>query len=206
MAIADSCTNNGTISPFSAEQSFTTLACPEVSNVTIVGVTSTSATVTWSGTADSYSIEYGEGNFYQGQGTLVTGITQTAYEITGLEPDRNYSVYIRSECGSTVGLWSVQKTFHTSLVGIDEAATEPFAADIYPNPASGTTKLSVSGTKGSVRVQVVDLNGRTVAVHTLTDCDSGCKQTIALDGLSVGSYFVRIDSDGKRLVKKLIVK
>lgn len=206
VSVADSCTNNSTLSDYSTPVNFTTQQCPEVFNVNVIGITATTATVTWTGTADSYSIEYGIGNFNQGGGTLVTGITQQAYNLVDLEPDQNYSVYIRSECGSTTGLWSPQKTFRTSSVGIGEVATNDFVADIYPNPASGATSLSVSGVSGTVKVQVVDLNGRTVAVHTLSDCDSGCKQTIALDGLPVGSYFVRIDSDGKRLVNKLIVK
>jgi len=208
VSVADSCTNNGTISDYSQPVSFTTLACPDVNGVTVVGVTSTTATVTWTGTADSYSLEYGEDDFNTGGGTLVTGITQQAYDITGLEPDREYSVYVRSECGeSTTGYWSMRTVFHTSSVGIDAAGDGAMTVSIAPNPASGSTVLTIGGASAaSLSVAVIDLSGRTVATYTLDGCESGCAKKLALDGLSAGTYFVRIDGNGVKSVKKLVVR
>ncbi|MBQ6236869.1 MAG: fibronectin type III domain-containing protein [Bacteroidales bacterium] len=207
VSVADSCTNNGTISDYSQPVNFTTLECPDVTGVTVIGVTSTSATVTWNGSADSYSIEYGVGNFNVGGGTLVTGITQQAYDIAGLEPDREYSVYVRSECGGTTGSWSTRTVFRTSPVGIDIAGGDAMTVSIAPNPASGSTVLTIGGASAaSLKVSVIDLSGRTVATYAVDGCESDCSKTLALDGLSAGTYFVRIDGDGVKSVKKLVVR
>lgn len=207
VAVADSCTNNGTLSPYSAEVAFTTLECPAVTGVDVIGITATSATVTWNGTADSYRIEYGEGVFSQGNGTLVTGITQQGYTIEGLQPEQEYTVYVRSECGGALGQWSERKSFRTTSVGIDSPVASGLNLSIAPNPASGSTRLTLSGLQGSeVDIAVIDLSGRILIERKAKSGASELSLTIALDGLPAGSYFVRIDDGKAKSVRKLVVK
>ena len=76
---------------------------------------------------------------------------------------------------------------------------------IYPNPASSSTTISVSGANGKVRIAVVDINGRVVASETL-ECAGDCMKSMDIDNLSQGAYFVRITGEQINLVKKLIVR
>ena len=79
------------------------------------------------------------------------------------------------------------------------------ACTIYPNPTSGATTVSVSGVNGKVKIEVVDMNGRTVASETL-ECSSECVKTMDVNNLAQGAYFVRITGDNTNMVKKLIVR
>ena len=57
----------------------------------------TSAVINWTGSADSYIVEYGEVGFTPGTGTSAT-VTSTTYNLTGLNSSTNYTVYVTSVC------------------------------------------------------------------------------------------------------------
>ena len=59
----------------------------------------------------SYTLEYGPSGFALGQGTQVTGITDTAYSLTGLTPGTAYSVYLSAACNS----WNQSSLVTTSF-------------------------------------------------------------------------------------------
>ncbi len=63
----------------------------------------------------------------------------------------------------------------------------------------------MGGVNGKVKIEVVDMNGRTVATETL-ECSSDCVKTMEVDKLAQGAYFVRISGEQVNMVRKLIVK
>ena len=76
----------------------------EVTNLT-ANVSNGTATVTWQGSADAYDLEYGLAGFDLGQGTRITGITNTTYTINNLSG--SYDVYVRVNCGNgKTGPWA----------------------------------------------------------------------------------------------------
>ena len=75
-------------------------------------------------------------------------------------------------------------------VGIGE--TKPVALDVYPNPASETLTIEAEGP-----VSIVDEMGRTVRTLFVKR-----EETISLEGLSSGLYFVKAGE----VVKKVLVK
>jgi hypothetical protein len=87
--------------------------------------------------------------------------------------------------------------------GIDNVSGA--SCTIYPNPTNSSTTVSVSGVNGKVKIEVVDMNGRTVASETL-ECSSDCVKTMDVNNLSQGAYFVRITGDNTNMVKKLVVR
>ena len=91
----------------------------------------------------------------------------------------------------------------TGGIGIDDVTTA--SCSIYPNPASGSTTISVAGVNGLVKIAVVDMNGRTVASETL-ECNSDCVKTMDVDKLAQGAYFVRITGQEINMVRKLIIR
>ncbi len=198
------CGANLTESETSDTISFTTATCQPVSNVAVSDVSQNAATVSWSGSAASYTIEYGQGDFETGNGTLVSNITTTSYEITGLTADRNYSVYVRADCDAqNPSAWSERVQFRTLEVGI--ADVNGVNMTVHPNPTSDNTTIALSGVSGDVTITIVDLNGRTVKSDSMS-CDGDCVKTLVVSGLAEGTYFVRVSGEGINMVKKLVVK
>ena len=81
---------------------FTVEAMPECSgvrNIAVAATTDSSITLTWreTGSATSWSIEYGPQDFLQGSGSLIT-VTDTTATITGLAGNTWYDFYIHSDC------------------------------------------------------------------------------------------------------------
>lgn len=76
---------------------------------------------------------------------------------------------------------------------------------IYPNPATDQFNLSLKKTSNKVAVAVFDINGRKV-LNKNFDGSSNFDQAINISNLTSGVYFVKINADGKKASKKLIVK
>jgi hypothetical protein len=72
-----------------------------------VNVTSTSATLSWESSNDgetSYTLEWGLGDFVQGQGnsTIINNVADTFYQLTNLQPGEKYTFYVRANCGNAL--------------------------------------------------------------------------------------------------------
>lgn len=89
-------------SDFNGPETFSTFDCDKVSSVNIFpgDITANSVFVDWSGTfAFEYEIEYGIAGFTPGTG--MTRRTQSNQEqLTNLEEETTYDVYVRSVCGN----------------------------------------------------------------------------------------------------------
>ena len=90
-------------------------ACASPGALTSTGVSSTSASVTWTlgcSTATNYDFEYGPAGFTLGTGTTLTNQAATidavsgSYTLTGLTASTSYDVYFRANCGGSVSAWS----------------------------------------------------------------------------------------------------
>jgi|GEM_PF-1190577 len=171
----------------------------------IATVTGNSVAVSWTPAEGNtaFEVEYGTRGFSHGTGTIVS-TDQPNTTINGLDYNTQYDLYVRGICGTDhYSAWSTVSTFTTEPLGIDNATSA--TCTIFPNPTSNATTISVSGANGKVKIEVVDMNGRTVATETL-ECSADCTKTLDVDGLAQGAYFVRITSDNLNMVRKLIVR
>ena len=76
----------------------------------------------------------------------------------------------------------------------------------YPNPAAGVVTIRYAAPAGSaVRVEVVDLLGRTVAVLVEERTDGPQETTLDTRDLANGVYVLRLSADGQMLSRKLTV-
>ena len=73
--------------------------CAMPTALTVSNISMTSATVSWTGTADSYTVEYGLAGFSPGTGTTST-TTNTTLDLTNLTAATSYTVYVTSVCGT----------------------------------------------------------------------------------------------------------
>ncbi len=80
------------------------ISCPSPSNFNTTNVTTTSVDLNWinGGTETNWQLEYGLDGFSQGNGTIVSTAINS-YNLTGLNSDTNYDVYLRANCGANPG-------------------------------------------------------------------------------------------------------
>ena len=197
--------DNGVAGDWSDTVVFTTDVCPDVTGLTVAGVTAGSVTLIWDTNpmAQGWAVEYGSVGFTQGQGTLDTSL-YNSYTATGLTEGLAYDFHVKAICGTgwTSENWA-GTTATTESVGQLSALNSQFS--IFPNPTNGNATVSIKGMSGKVRIAVVDMNGRTVATKML-ECSADCEKTMEVDNLHQGAYFVRITSDNVNMVRKLIVR
>ena len=110
----------------------TSETCLAPQDVTIPNIGATSATVTWSSDADSFTIEYGETGFNLGEGIVGTS-TDTYYTISNLAPATSYTVYITANCGVEGTSSPATITFTTTLAPVGLPYTTDFSANADQN-------------------------------------------------------------------------
>ena len=127
--------------------------------------------------------------------------------ITGLEEETDHYVYVRAYCTETLyGQWSDKIMFTTAEVqGIDELGDVAMLMVVYPNPTGGSFKIRLKGVAGKVTLQVVDINGRWVYEEEV-ECGEDCEKCMDVEGLTKGTYFVKVVGAYVNGVRKLIVR
>ena len=210
------CGSEGQIAgEWSDVERFTTTACPAVSGLDTLGITTTSVTLAWDSDtmAQDYLLQYGPAGFEltEGADSMVSG---NSCVIVGLRPATAYDFYLRTRCADdwvAVQYTSLLNVTTCQPVGIQntELSTSNFQFSITPNPAKNTTTVFLEGLprqyRGDVEVTVSDLTGRAVQTHVI-DCDGHCNQTLDISNLPQGAYFVRIATKEHSVVRKLIIK
>ena len=91
-------------------------------------------------------------------------------------------------------------TFEAGSEGIEDV--EAGSLTLFPNPASSSVTVTVSGFEGEAMVELVDMNGRTVSRQTTANY----QLSIDVSNLAQGAYFVRVTGNRQTAVRKLIVR
>ena len=113
VAVRALCSGNRT-SDWSDTVEFTTLNCTAPTNVNVDQITATTAHVTWTGNASSYKVEYGYAGFGQGEAIASIPTTGNSINLTGLDPETMYDVYVISVCAEGIeSVWSLKQSFTT---------------------------------------------------------------------------------------------
>ncbi len=185
-------------------------ACPNPGNLDAVSTSATEATLTWNANGGSqWDLEWGPAGFTQGSGTMVTGVTQPTYQLTGLSGGTVYDFYVRSDCGSGmysdwVGPYSwTQPPENDDCAHATEIASLPYQDSMDASGATNNNgfidicsnsmndgvwyKFTVSQVNGDINV-TADPNGWDLQldVYEGTDC-SALSCVHAADGYGVGS-------------------
>ena len=149
---------------------FTTLvACPAPQNITVSNIGMTSATLSWFSNADSFTIEYGESGFTQGNGTIVN-VTTTTYDLTGLTSGTSYTVYVTADCGTDGSSTSASVNFNTNLCEVADQCVYTFnLTDSYGDGWNGGY-LTVQ--QNGITVTTVGMTSGSSATVNVTLCDN----------------------------------
>jgi len=123
--------------------------------------------------------------------------------VTGL-----YALSMRIDEWRTVNntLYNVGTTFREMLVVVDSAFLTSVnehnfqhQVSIYPNPNNGVFNVDVNITKNSV-IQVYNISGQLILQKTLTKNIT----QVNLTEYSKGMYFVKVETDNKTIVRKIV--
>jgi hypothetical protein len=98
--------------------------------------------------------------------------------------------------------WSPVHTFTIGTEAID--LTDGTTCTLFPNPSSGSVTVATDGTHRIVRIDIMDMNGRTLQSTTPPN---GGSTTVALNlaGINAGTCFVRIVTHNASLVRRLVI-
>ena len=107
-------------------------ACVEPTNLTVAGITNSSANIGWSGAA-TVDIDYGTPGHPAGTGTVVSGVTTNPYGLSGLTSATAYDVYVRQNCGTgNYSAWVGPLNFTTLCDLVALPFNETFDATTFP--------------------------------------------------------------------------
>lgn len=94
----------------------------------------------------------------------------------------------------------------TTPVGMPAVVTSGTAScEIYPNPVSTITNITLKGIQGNITIAIMDMSGRQVLQRHLS-CSTEYTFRLNVHDFAKGVYFVRVTGDNINTVRKMIVK
>jgi hypothetical protein len=76
---------------------------------------------------------------------------------------------------------------------------------VAPNPFSSVLNITLpTGTTGAVNYRVLSLIGQAVITRTVAATSGPSSITLDLASLAPGTYLLEIETDGERLVRKVV--
>lgn len=100
-------------------------ACPMPTNLNAIAGT-LDAELSWTSDADIWNIEWDEVGFTQGEGTLIEGVDENPYTLSGLSSGTTYAFYVQADCENDgTSTWAGPFVFATEHV-CDIIDTYPF--------------------------------------------------------------------------------
>lgn len=187
----------------------TTSSCFRVDNVTAAPAIN-DAVINWTDNINpdqKWEIIWGQPGFDENRPLGSETINGTAQAtLSGLTPATNYVAKVRALCeGDRYSEWmSVAfTTLNEQPQGIDNV--NGMSVNIYPNPATTSTTISVKGVEGSINVSIISLDGRTLQQFA-KECPTDCEMVLDVQGLAKGTYLVRLYNDDINTTRKFNVQ
>jgi len=92
-------------------------------------------------------------------------------------------------------------------VGVVTNANATFDVNIMPNPTSGVFKMIVSGSADKdLQVTISNVEGNTVYTDLTRSLAKDYSRSMDLTTLPKGVYFVKVQTDGHMITKKLVIQ
>src|SRR5690606_27572436 len=122
------------------------LPCDAPSDFASGEITTDSVELSWTGTSDSFTIEYGSAGFTPGTGTAVAGVS-SPFTLSGLDDNTEYDVYLKSVCTASESDWVGPVSFTT----LEDTSAPAPVCDL-------TVNISGTGWGDEVTWQLLDAN------------------------------------------------
>lgn len=151
-------------------------------------------------TEDGSQLSSSEGVSYQWllNGQIIEGATEQNYTV---EQNGNYSVVVDNGNGCVVESEGITVVI-SSLV----ANTLLNQLTVSPNPTAGSVRVSGEfASEGEMNIQVIDGTGRIVKNVSFGRVNGSVNQSIDLNGLGEGIYFLNVYLNNNRTTKRIAV-
>ncbi|MBR5093084.1 MAG: T9SS type A sorting domain-containing protein [Bacteroidales bacterium] len=113
--------------------------------------------------------------------------------------ERNYyTVYLENMSGE----YTIKAQAHWAGLNVKPVESH-VSLGLAPNPATSQVRVNVQGVTGKVNCNILDMSGRVIYN---ADFNAENEQTINLNGVPAGAYFVRVTGDTFSKVERLIVR
>ena len=207
--------NLSEVSPWSEVWSFTTLKAKPLAP-TLISPPNQSTNIplnpslSWNAAigADTYHLQVATNSFFTAM-IVDTAVSSMMIPLSGLTKNESYFWRVNATNEGGTSDWSDTWRFQTLLVSVKNyTIDESFSLEQnFPNPFSHSTAISYKlSTASHVRLEVMDLLGRTVSTLVSGERDAG-EHTFMLDGreLQEGTYFVRLTNGRNSLIRKMVI-
>ena len=139
---------------------------------------------------------YGPNGFLASTQTILLQNIQVAQEGT-------YEVYHTNSMGCVATEYFYVKV-NASLETDDMDGS--FKLSVYPNPTSGLLIIESRDNISDAKITVIDINGRQITQKSEIKIDSSKRIIIDSSNWASGLYFVCLETDNKKIIKKVIRK
>jgi hypothetical protein len=131
------------------------------------------------------------------------------YQIEVVAPHSCFpdSLYSKAQTNYNTSRSNNVNTTMAGGVGITEMLITDYSADVYPNPNDGSFELKIMSAKDEVyQIKVRNVLGQEIYTSEQFRAFGQEFRTIDLGKPSPGVYYLTLENNGQRLVKKLIIK
>jgi hypothetical protein len=188
----------------------TTCVTSVPSNLSTENITATSATLKWGtlSSADSIIVRYKEGTNPDYIYVTLAYTGQVSYQLTGLQPGKNYSWKVRTVCGNTTGSYSATGNFTTtSATAIVEAKQLQTDVMIYPNPATSTTHITVTCSRPQLSsMTLIDLTGKTILAEQTRLSIGKNELDMDVSKYNKGIYILSFKTEKENILRRISVE
>jgi hypothetical protein len=144
--------------------------------------------VTVTGGSGSFSYEWMDSDNVISNEEDLTNVGEGFYELKVIDDSTSCIIFSDSiEVGGSVGT-------------IDRELDN--AINIFPNPAADYIQISIDGIDANLNIELMSLSGNVMIQQSLLSNN----ESINIDHLSTGLYFVKIFDEGRFTVRKILVK
>lgn len=140
-----------------------------------------------------------------------SGLTETTFEVTGLETETTYYWRVKAWNSAGEGQWSIVRSFTTakevSVEGLTEIPDRVLLGQNYPNPFNPVTVIRYTlPVPSDVRLEVFTVTGQRVAL-LLSGMQNEGAHTISFDAsdLASGVYLYRLTTGQETITRKMML-
>lgn len=107
-----------------------------------------------------------------------------------------------NDCGSSLAPQAINFTVNVNAtLSVQDNVFDEFK--VFPNPTNGIVTISGLNKSNTLNIQLIDISGRVIYTKNLKTINQN-KTELDMSDLSTGTYFIQIETDINKTVKKII--